>query len=489
MSDPTSRRRRQLQLDDNASDASSGLDPSEHSRNAEETHPVSCPSRRERRCAASLEDPPSEQPSDAESSASTESSELSIRIQRRNERRRGARALETTPEEERGNERRRGARALESAPEEERGNERRRGARELESAQEEEQPPPPRRAVERPRVRSPPEREPRRRDGVSRLAGLEIPSALPSALPEVERKLLDARVPDLVDEEDIYPDDLEPYLHQQPPAPSIGVAKDIYTEVLAGSSLRGFRRVKNASVVGGGSLHERYDGVSEPSEEAEDSSNNYYEPSVTCRVLMLLLGVTLRASQGTLAGLCLMQWTIVPWFNPDVLTQHLSYAPIAMPLQRGMHLCGLIAFLAACDRHVGEPRLSSGVAIVLYGLVLVSIVLQLPTDLSLHLARQDRLPELYAALRLADELRTSRDLLVVDPRLEVTLAVDRDGDGGLYSFGHTVSHLNAWATLIWLRTIAAFVAFLLCSADDDGNAFDVPPLKPSITSSRTQLFG
>lgn len=65
---------------------------------------------------------------------------------------------------------------------------------------------------------------------------------------------------------------------------------------------------------------------------------------------------------------------------------------------------------------------------------------------------QQRLPELYTALRLADELRTSRDLLVVYPELETSLAIQPGG--GLYSFGVNMGHLNAWAFLVWLRTMS-----------------------------------
>ena len=52
---------------------------------------------------------------------------------------------------------------------------------------------------------------------------------------------------------------------------------------------------------------------------------------------MIVIGLIFRASHGTLAGLCVMQLAVVPWLNPSLLTDHLAYAPIAMPLQ--VHAC------------------------------------------------------------------------------------------------------------------------------------------------------
>ena len=293
-------------------------------------------SRRQRRLAA--DDAESDQISDTASSASDAASEpaTSARSKRRNQRR--GQRLEPTPEEGTSSSRR-----------------------------------PLLRSERKPPVAA---RVPR----IEGIAGLEVPPAFPDELADVERRLLDA--PMALDDDDVYPDEFEPHVLLQPPAPSLGVAKDIYTEVLGGSTSRGFRRTApSTSQSAAGAVPP--DGARTERWNTEDPKA--YEPQVTSRVFMIVMGLFFRASQGTLAGLCLMQLAVVPWFNPSLLVGHLSYAPIAMPLQRTMATMGALAFLGTCDQHVGAPRFRSSVALGLYGLCVISFVLQLPTDAAIQL--------------------------------------------------------------------------------------------------------
>ena len=183
--------------------------------------------------------------------------------------------------------------------------------------------------------------------------GLRVPSALPDELAEVEKRLLST--PMRVDDEDIFPDDYEPHPYMQPPVPSLGAAKEVYTEV-GGGGARPFRRVAAAAGGGGGTESDggtaegggRNGGLSSGGE-----TRGAYEPSVTSRVLMILLGLVFRGAHGTLAGLCLMQLVVVPGFGATRLTEHLAYAPCAMPLQRAMSTVAVLAFLGdeTCPFH------------------------------------------------------------------------------------------------------------------------------------------
>ena len=135
------------------------------------------------------------------------------------------------------------------------------------------------------------------------------------------------------------------------------------------------------------------------------------------------------------------------------------------------------SFLAAVDLHAAAPRVTSAVVLLLYALVVLTCVLQLPTDVALAVGRQSRLGALDAHLNAHLGVNGTAAIVTPTPyRPDLLPEAQLESGGGFFSTALSADQLGFFHALIAVRAFLATVAWLLCCLLQSGPAFAVPPL-------------
>lgn len=307
------------------------------------------------------------------------------------------------------------------------------------------------------------------------------PPAAAVSLAEEERRLL--AKPLRIRRADLYPASAEPHFLMEPPAPVIGEVDASYVEMPIEKSFRRIRQTDGGAGGGGaGGLRTSASNASLGAEGGSDEDRDAAfrsAPSGATQAIALLVGLAIHLAQGALAGASLMQLACSPW--PDAsnsLARPLAYAPLALPMQRTLHLLAGASFLAAVDLHAAAPRVTSGVLLVLYGLIVVTCVLQLPTDVALDVGRTRRLSALSNALdaHLAANASTPAGQPLPDYRPDLLPETALEDGGGFFSPRLSSSQFGLFQALICVRALLATLAWLLACQLQSAPAFGLPPL-------------
>ena len=337
-------------------------------------------------------------------------------------------------------------------------------------------------------VRVKPVPPPVQTEGVERTrTGRSAPSPFSRAPPANTRFLADEErlllaTPLNLNRNDIYPSTAEPHFLIEPPAPEIGEVDASYVELPLTAS---FRREKDLR--GRDGQQAKPAPLPRADEMGADARSRFAAaPSAATEAIALLAGLCLHLAQGALAGCSLLQLAASPWpDDTNTLTRPLAYAPMALPMQRTLYLLAGGSFLAAVDLHACAPRMTSGVMMLLYALVVITCVFELPTSVALHVGRQDRLPELQAAwdLTMSTVNLTGSDVNMIQfvPFRPLSLnASVLDEGGGLFSTALSPFQFGWLQTLISLRAIIATSAWLLSCLVQSAPAFSVPPIREEL---------
>lgn len=196
---------------------------------------------------------------------------------------------------------------------------------------------------------------------------------------------------------------------------------------------------------------------------------------------MLCLSLVLHISQGALAGISLMQTLTIPWVPQDPecslpqacdpsLAHHLAYGLVSVTTQRALSVFAGLSFLAACDRHVANPRPLTRLVLLLYACAVLTVVLCIPTDLALHLGRASRLPALAEHLAAAG----SEPAAYTPHLINATQIVDEGG--GPFSPKLSLQQLGWWQVLVAARLGFSLLGWVLCSLVESSEPFQLPPL-------------
>lgn len=289
---------------------------------------------------------------------------------------------------------------------------------------------------------------------------MRAPPAGAFGLADEERLLLSA--PLRLNKADLYPSSAEPLFPMEAPAPVIGEIDASYIENPVEKT---FRRVRPGT--------EPQPDLPLPEAAAQGEFPDFASsPSGATQGVALLLGLTLHLAQGALAGAALLQFTMAPW--PDAtntLIRPLAYAPLALPMQRLMALLAGASFLAAADLHAAAPRATSGVLLVLYALIVVTCVVQLPTNVALHVGRKQRERVLTAALAASVGNESQ-----VPYRPDELPEAQLESGGGFFSTALSSTQFGLFEAIVGLRALLATFAWLLASLLQSFPAFGVPPL-------------
>jgi len=301
-----------------------------------------------------------------------------------------------------------------------------------------------------------------RRERRERRGGkLSAPPAGLMMLADEERLLL--QTPLRLNKADIYPSSAEPHFPIEAPAPIIGEIDASYIENPVEKT---FRRVRP-----GAELVERAE-LPLATVDA-DGFDIERAPSGAAQGVALLLGLGLHLAQGALAGASLLQYTMAPW--PDAsatLIRPLAYAPLALPLQRTMSLLAGASFLGAVDLHAAAPRASSFVLMVFYALVVVTCVLQLPTDVGMDVGRKQRESVLMSTLAASSPNASA----IVPYRPDLLPETQLETGGGFFSTALSASQFGFFQALVGVRAILSILAWLLACLLQSFPAFGVPPV-------------
>jgi hypothetical protein len=305
------------------------------------------------------------------------------------------------------------------------------------------------------------------------------PSLL-DALAAEERELLteDLRIK----ASDIYPTNAEPHFLIEPPAPGLGEVDDRYVELPAAG--RQFKRVRQSNKPGARVSGEA-DADSVRAGAASSGERPTDAPTGGMQFIALLMGLGIRASQGALAGACLMQVACSPWPDDDTLVRPLAYAKLALPLQRALHVLATTAFLGACDVHAASPSAASVLAIILHATVVLTFVLSLPTDVALPLGLAEREPTLQAAF---DAAGVNLSAAAYEPALLPITALEEGS--GFFSTALSAEQFGFWQGLLWVRAVCALLAWLIASLTTGQTmTFAVPPVLEEYESTTANWRG
>ena len=298
--------------------------------------------------------------------------------------------------------------------------------------------------------------------------GLRAPPPMGSGLAEEERLLL--ATPLQLSRGDLYPTSVEPHFPMMPPAPMIGEVDASYVELPIENRFRRVSRQPGApiSAVGAGA-------------PADARAEFTMAPTAATEAVALIIGLGIHLAQGALAGVSLMQAAAAPW--PDdsrtpsgarSLVRPLAYADLALPLQRTLALLAGASFLASCDLHAAAPRYSTGAMLVLYAIVVITCVLELPTDVALHVGRGQRETALSAALTASFVNETDVTPAFYRPYNLPEAALETGG--GFFSTALSIQQFSFFQGLIIVRAILTTIAWLLSSLVQSQPAFGVPPV-------------
>ena len=340
--------------------------------------------------------------------------------------------------------------------------------------------------------RLPPKQPPQTPPGTRRPRGAQaFRSAAPPAglgqdelnsLAEEERELLAA--PLRIDRTDLYPTTSEPHFLVEPPAPGLGEVHDRYVELpptVDGDSGRTFRRMRRGEAAGalvsGAKVGDGLRGV--PGDERFPEAESYLaSPSGGVQAMALLIGIVIHLAQGGLAGLSLLQWASTPWPTTEAptLVRPMAYAPAALPLHRTSLLLAYCAFLGACDSHAAAPRLGTALLLVLYAVVVLTCILQLPTDVALSVGRETREPVLSAALL---NTLTSNGSVSEVFRPDLLAEMQLEEGMGAFSTKLSAQQLGFWQANLVTRAVLSTLGWAFACLLQARSAFGVPPIDSS----------
>ena len=319
------------------------------------------------------------------------------------------------------------------------------------------------------------ERSGGRRNRLQRSAAAVAPAAMGDMLAEEERKLLSAPV--RIDQDDLYPADMEPHFLVHPPAPELGEAGERYVELPpTARSGRAFRRVRAAETVGpdgNASTSGAAAGTVATADSVDAETAHLAAPSGAVQAGALIVGLLVHVAQGALAGVSLMQAAATPWPGDDgSLIRPMAYAKAALPLNRTLFLLAAASFLASCDLHAAAPRAGTAILILFHAIVVLTCVLQLPTDVALHVGRAAR----DSALTTALETSLFNTTLEVPYRPDLLPEMAMEEGSGFFSTALSAEQFGFWQALISLRAFFASCAWLLACLLQSHMAFGVPPV-------------
>jgi len=149
-------------------------------------------------------------------------------------------------------------------------------------------------------------------------------------------------------------------------------------------------------------------------------------------------------------------------------------------------MLGGASFLSAVDLHAAEPRATSAVMIVLYAVVVLTTVLQLPTDISLSVGLDGRRAALETAMRDANAANLSATS--GSPMPVVINATTLEEGGGPFSTALSAQQFGFVNALIAVRALFALFAWSLSCLLQSAPAFDVPPVLVEESTTRDDAW-
>ena len=220
-------------------------------------------------------------------------------------------------------------------------------------------------------------------------------------LPEEERRLLE--MPIKLEKGDLFRGGAPQFL-REPPAPALGNVTLSYVEIAGAMDAARFRCIsrdfEGCADPGGSGPGPMAGGPQARGFEAGRRESLRFGPSGGTQVVMLCIGIALNVAQGALAGLTLMMLAVHPW--PDeaapTLLRPMTFAPLVVPMHRVQHVLASFSFLGAADLHAASPSYGSGLVLLIYVGVIITLVLELPTDVGLAIGRERRQAVLVEAL-------------------------------------------------------------------------------------------
>lgn len=186
-----------------------------------------------------------------------------------------------------------------------------------------------------------------------------------------------------------------------------------------------------------------------------------------------------------------------------------AYAPLAVGAQRMVHLFASFAFLGAADLHAAQPRYLTGLILWLYTGVVITCLLQAPTDVALHFGRKSRESVLTQALEyslgsnlsVVANLAAGGDVAVVAAEIVATQHAPTVGpfgqpegrllfrpealaamqyepreSSGFFSPELSGRQFSFWQALMWARAALATFCWVTSTLLQSGWAFGVPPI-------------
>jgi hypothetical protein len=318
-------------------------------------------------------------------------------------------------------------------------------------------------------------------------------------LPEEERRLLE--MPIKLDKGDLFRGGAPQFLHE-PPAPALGNVTLSYVEIAGAMDAGRFRCIsrdfKGSADPGGSGHGPMAGGPQARGFEAGRREPLRFGPSGGTQVVMLCIGIALNVAQGALAGLTLMMLAVHPW--PDeaapTLLRPMTFAPLVVPMQRVQHVLASFSFLGAADLHAASPSYGSGLVLLIYVGVIITLVLELPTDVGLTIGRERRQAVLVEALDFSLGLNTtmrvapdgsllfgqSAEVLEAQPfkdsfmpeRLASMQFEPHTRD--FFETALSEKQLSFWTSLLWTRAVLATISWVLFTLMQAGWAFTVPPV-------------
>jgi len=296
--------------------------------------------------------------------------------------------------------------------------------------------------------------------------------------------------PLMLDKRDIYPSRAEPHFLIEPPAPELGSVTSSYVEVAG------------AGFMCSSALGSKDDGVGATTTAASavaasQRSGSHlrlaFGPTGGTQGLMLCIGVTIHLSQGALAGATLLQLAIAPW--PDAsgsLVRPMAFAPMAMQTQRMLHVLASFAFLGAADLHAVVVSYTSGLLLIMYAIVIVTLLLELPTDVALHHGRDQREAILSNALNYAKGVNESsagnsmpaevlaaqrfEDAYTPQNLASMQYEPHDSAPRDFFSTALSKQQLDFWTGLLWVRAALATFSWITSTLLQSGWVFAVPPV-------------
>ena len=184
-----------------------------------------------------------------------------------------------------------------------------------------------------------------------------------------------------------------------------------------------------------------------------------------------------------------------PFEGQGQLVKPMMYASVALPLHRLLQILALCAFLASCDLHAADPKPATVFMMLLHALVVITLVLELPTSVALHLHRKEQVPTVQWMLDgvLAgnssgiNPLTGLLESIQYEPRFlppfQYPTPVDGVDSTGLFSTSLNQGQMGIWQALIVMRMIFAGVAWLVSCIVQSRPAFEVPPISYDHLSS------